>query len=81
MVPTAFDEENVVLDSPVSIPGVVPLSAWVGEAEEGQHLVISCWKPSREELEEIQRTGRVWLTVLGSMMPPVHLGSESPFTE
>lgn len=39
---------------------------------------ITCWKPSRAELDEIERTGRVWLTVLGHGMPPVILGAEKP---
>jgi hypothetical protein len=42
-------------------------------------VVISCWKVTQEELEEIQRTGRVWLMVYGVTMPPVVLCGVRPF--
>jgi hypothetical protein len=81
MMPTAFDEENGVLDRPheMSIDECEPLSVWQGETETGQPVVISCWKPTQDELAEIQRTGRVWLFVFGRSMPPVALMGFSPF--
>lgn len=50
---------------------------------EGQNIpvVISCWKLTKEELEEINKTGRVWLTVVGDTMSPVQLTVEKPFQE
>lgn len=41
-------------------------------------LVVSCWKLTREELEEVNRTGKIWLTVLGASMPPVILDGIKP---
>lgn len=32
---------------------------------------ISCWRLSKEELEEVNRTGVVWLSVVGHRIPPV----------
>ncbi len=82
MLPSAFDEDNAILDAP---PGLVDLcqslSVYIGGTRDGMPVVISCWKPSVEELEEIKRTGRIWLTIMGHMMPPVHLSSEKPFEE
>lgn len=77
MTPTGFDEDNSVLDPP---PGVVcaSLSVWRGESD-GTPMVISCWKPSREELDEIVRTGRVWAIVVGETMPPIAVQGISPF--
>jgi len=39
---------------------------------------ISCWKPNEDELAEINRTGIVWLSVIGRH-PPVMLSGNSPF--
>lgn len=39
--------------------------------------VVSAWRPSPEELEEIQRTGVVMLSVVDHMLPPMFVGSES----
>jgi len=39
----------------------------------------SCWEVTPEEMQEIQRTGEVWLTVVGASHPPVLLQGISPF--
>lgn len=41
--------------------------------------VISCWKLSEEELEEVKKTGVIWLSVWGQQ-PPVYLSSLSMLT-
>lgn len=81
MVPSAFDEENTVLDTPEGInpDTVAPLSVYRGPNPDGLLMVTSCWKFTTEELVEMQRTGRVWLMVLGDTMAPVHLTGFSPF--
>lgn len=39
--------------------------------------VVSCWQLTPEELEEVKRTGMVWLSVFsGPTSPPVCVGSE-----
>lgn len=83
MEPTAFDEENGYLNPPpgVSSAECTPLSVWRGSLPNGLPVVVSCWKPSRKELEEINRTGRVWLMVWGDVMMPVALDGFNPFVE
>lgn len=81
MQSSAFDEENAVLDPP---PGVSPadvavLSVYRGEMQDGRPVVISCWKPSAEEWEEMRQTGRVWLLILGGTMQPATLTGHNPF--
>lgn len=73
MIATAFDEENDVLDGPKGTTNeeVHPLSVWRGPMKDGTPIVVSCWKPTLEELEEIKRTGRVWIMVMGYTMPPI----------
>ena len=39
--------------------------------------IVLPWQLTREELEEVSRTGRVFLSILGHGMPPVRVGSES----
>lgn len=81
MVPVAFDEENNVLQPPEgwSAEECEPLSVFQGFMSEGSPVTISCWKMSAEELEEIQRTGRVWLLIWRHVMPPAALRGTTPF--
>lgn len=81
MVPSAFDEDNTVLGPPngMTEDEVTSLSVFRGATVEGEPVVISCWKFDKAELEEMQRTGRVWLYIYGLSMPPCAVGGHSPF--
>lgn len=81
MEAASFDEANIVLSRPPDMTAdeCTPLSVWRGVTENDAPIVISCWKVTAEELEEIKKTGRVWLTVVGYTMPPVSLAGTSPF--
>lgn len=81
MMPSAFDEENAVLDAP---PGMTAdqcesLSVWRGIDQAGNPVVISCWKPTAEEWIEMKRTGRLWIIIHGRSMPPIAPVGISPF--
>lgn len=80
MLPASFDESNCVIDKPESMTRdeCGALSAWQGTVD-GIPVLISYWKLTAEELEEVKRTGRVWLWVWGHSMPPVSMTGESPF--
>lgn len=80
MVPASFDEANTVLNPPPSMSPdeCEPLNVWRGPTQDGP-VVISCWKLTEEELEEVQRTGRIWLWVFGETMPPCVLIGKHPF--
>lgn len=41
-------------------------------------VVISCWQLSAEEMEEIQRTGKVWLIVTSTSIPPMAVTTHKP---
>ncbi len=78
MVPCSFEESDCVMSAPPGMEEAVdPLSVVMGTME-GVPMVVSCWKPTREELDEITRTGRVWLMILGDTMPPVYLQGYKP---
>lgn len=79
-----FDQSNITMEPPdgVSCDEVMPISAFMGENASGQRVTITCWKITKEELEELHRNGgRVWLTILGLGMPPVTLTTENPFRD
>jgi hypothetical protein len=75
MIPSSFTESNTFLDKPVGFfeDQCVPLAVFKDNRQDKLPVVISCWKMTREELEEIIRTGRIWLVVCGETMPPVML--------
>jgi hypothetical protein len=81
MVPTSFDEANCVLDKPpdMSYEECECLSVFRGKTEEDMPVVISCWKATKEELEQINKTGRVRLVVYGGTMFPATLSGLPPF--
>ena len=82
MIATAFDEDNTVLGPPPGMTEdqVYSLSVFRGKDESGTPLVVSCWKPTADELAEIIKTGRVWLVIHGETMPPAYLSGISPFS-
>jgi hypothetical protein len=82
VIPSAFDEENGVLDGPpgTSFEEVAPLSVWRGPLADGTPVVVSCWRPDAEELAEINRTRRIWVLVMGDTMLPVLPLGTSPWS-
>lgn len=82
MIPVGFNEENFLLHPPKGTEETVePLSVWIGHTEDGVPLVVSCWKLTIEELETLNRSGRIWLTVMGTGMQPVQLSAFKPLSE
>ena len=81
MVPSGFQEANTVLNPPygVDLDDCEAINVFQGRSQDGIQVVISCWKITQKELEELKKTGRVWLWVWGRPMPPVALGTDHPF--
>lgn len=86
MLPTSFPQQNFIFSKPKDMTDeqCMDLSVWKGETtdfETGQDfpVIISCWKLSKEDLDEIQKTGVVWLSITGKGMPPVSMFTENPF--
>lgn len=75
MIPCSFEQSNRVLDGP---PGIEcdPLSICDVVFDDGRVGILSCFKFTEEEWEEVKKTGRVWLLVSGSSMPPVSLSGK-----
>lgn len=79
----AFNEENAILDPPKGMnqEQCESISVCLTHTINGLPVTISCWKVTKEELEEIQKTGRVWLVVLGHKMHPVYLTADKPIVD
>lgn len=58
-----------------------PLSVLFARTGCDRPVVVSCWKISQEELDEIRRTKRIWLVVYGETMPPIAVAGTKPFSE
>jgi hypothetical protein len=77
--PIAFPCKNDVLcGCPGSGVKSLPIFRSAPDDPEGPYL-ISCWQLTQEEMEEVKRTGIVWLYTLGTTTPPVALSGKSPW--
>ena len=45
--------------------------------EDESHVVESCWELSKEELEKVKETGRVYFVCIGDTHPPILLSVKS----
>lgn len=88
MLPVNFPQSNKVYAKPEGWTDeeCSDLNVWQGDAPiEGTNrtvpAIISCWRLSHEDLQEIQRTGIVWLSITGTAMPPVSVFTECPFEQ
>lgn len=82
MIPSSFKESNHFLNPPdgMSLEDCDPLAVCNTQDYKGFPVVISCWKLTQEELEEVIKTKRVWVGVLGHTMPPIWVDGQNPFS-
>lgn len=71
-VPTTFPGANIILTAP---DGMEEQVADLPVFRNGQ-FSVSAWELSDEELEEIIRTRRVHVAILGQSHPPIYVGDE-----
>lgn len=78
-----FPESNFTFSKPPDMTDeqCMPLQVWKGNDGGGFPVIISKWSLSAEDLEEIQKTGSVYLIITGTGMPPVSLHVETPFVK
>ncbi len=81
MIPTTFPEHNFVYTKPKGMTdeqcGDLPVHK--GKDTYGNNVIVSCWKLSKEDIEEINQTGTLWILVAGQSMPPIIPSTENPF--
>ncbi len=73
MIPIEFPERNDHIDLPASSP--VPRLP----VHRSANSIVSCWALTPQELMEIQTTGVIYLTMLGTSMPSLAISGHYPF--
>lgn len=71
MKPVDFEEKNMILKA----PGCGELPA----IQTKDNCIVTCWKMSEAERKEFEKTGVIWLSVIGLKHPPVCMSVEKPF--
>lgn len=71
MKPVDFEEKNMILKA----PGCGELPA----IQTKDNCIVTCWEMSEAERKEFDKTGRIWLSVIGLKHPPVCMSVEKPF--
>lgn len=75
--PVKFQGFTDFLNAPAGMENCVALP--ILRIADGQ--IVSCWKLTPEEIENIQKTGVVWLSVFsGRTQPPVLVSGENYIT-
>lgn len=78
--PIPFKQANANLVGGEAHPDVCDLPVCRAESDVGP-LVISCWRLTKPEIAEIERTGLLWVTVVGHTTPPIAIHVSSPFLQ
>lgn len=80
--PAKFPEANYTLKAAPGTEDTVQDLAIHHTPADGKNppVLTSCWKLTPGELEEINKTGVVWLHVLGETSYPVALTGNNPFS-
>jgi hypothetical protein len=47
----------------------------------GKPVMVTAWELTDDEVAEVQRTGRIWLGIMGTVHPPIWLAATNPFVE
>lgn len=75
MIPAEeFPQANTVFNSPPDLEGsCLPIKAHIGQVQggifDGSMQCIVAWKPTVEELAELNRGGSIYLAVMGGLPP------------
>ncbi|MDX0251164.1 hypothetical protein GOC31_20925 [Sinorhizobium meliloti] len=71
-IPVQFSGANMLLRAPEGAENVSDMHTFTNGM-----CSVSCWELSAEELAEVNRTGRIYLSVFsGRTQPPVYVGDE-----
>lgn len=75
--PVDFPGKNLDLQPPPGAENIAPLPIFRNGT-----CCVSCWELSPDELADVIRTGKVFLSVFwGQTQPPVYVGSEETTRE
>lgn len=76
-----FNEANTVLKSPPSMGDkCLDLHVWKGKQQDGTPVIISKFKPSIQDLQElVNNDGCIYVYIIGEQMPPIQIQTQYPF--
>lgn len=77
MKPIKTNTTNSILKAPKGSDNVDDLPITRLEFSDGTHGVESCWELSKEELERVKETGKVYFLAVGDTHPPILLSTKS----
>ena len=79
---TSFKETNKIFGAGNN-PNTndLPVCVATRPIDEGVPTIISKFKLDEDELNRIKETGEIWITILGSGMPPIGLTVYDPFKD
>ncbi|MBU3107169.1 hypothetical protein [Clostridium gasigenes] len=80
MKPIKTKTSNSILRGSEGAPKVIDLPITRLQGPNGEQLVESCWELSKEELNEVSKTGKIYFLCVGATHPPILL-STSPAVE
>lgn len=72
MKPVDFADKNLMLTAPGS--GKLPA------LQTKDNCIVTCWEMSNKEKKEFEKTGKIWLTIIGLKHPPVCMSVEQPYS-
>ena len=70
MNPVNFEDANCIFKAPEckELPAL-----------KTEKHIVSCWEMTEREKEEFLKTGKIYLSVMGNMQPPVSLYVDRPY--
>jgi len=83
MEPASFPEANQVFDKPDgwSRDECGAIDTFLGKDQFNRPIIVTCWKLTKDEVEELLETGRVWVYHWGTGLQPHSLTAHSPFPQ
>jgi len=80
-LPTQFPQSNFVFKKPSNMTDEECFELPVCKTNDiaGLPVIVTCWRLSKEDLEEINKSGVVWVQIVGHGMPPISVYTENPF--
>ena len=76
--PIEFEQQNAIFTKPEDMTDDECVSLHVFQSET---QIISCWQLTEDEMIEVAKTGKIYLSVMGQAQPPVCVLGESPFID
>lgn len=81
MIPQRFAKSNIVMTAPPGMDNCYDVHACVVQYPDGTRAILTCWKPTPQELAQINLGNPIWLSQVGNRMMPSALSVEDPFEE